>query len=105
MIGTGHPEYDYTMTTDERITELEGTNAEKAMCVYIDDELKFQGHIQPSASKAKRIFWVIRRSYTYLYMNSLVYLYRRTIRPVLEFSLAVWTPLRQMDIDAVESVQ
>ncbi len=53
---------------------------------------------------AKRLLGIIRRSYQYLDVESLLYLYKGLGRPKLQYGVTIWAAYLQKDIDAIEAV-
>ena len=48
---------------------------------------------------------LVRRSFSYLDMNTFKYLYKSIIRSHLEYVVPVWSPYKKEDIREIESVQ
>ena len=93
--------YNYHMET----TELEHSDVEKDLGVYIDKKLKFDSHISTKINKANNTLGAIRRSFTYLDSTILLRLYTSLIRPQLEYANPVWSPRYKRDISNLENVQ
>ena len=93
--------YSYFMET----TELDHSNVEKDLGVFIDNKLKFDSHISTKINKANNTLGAIRRSFTYLDSTILLRLYTSLIRPHLEYANPVWNPRYKRDIKNIENVQ
>ena len=104
-IGNGHPEFTYQMTVDGLPIDLDTTHTEKDLGVYVDDKLKCDFHIHTAVTRATRMLGLIKRSYTFLDNESLLFLYKAMGPPILKYGVTVWSHDRKGDIDAVESVQ
>ena len=85
--------------------DLEKSEGEKDIGVFVDDQLTFSRHIQQQANKANSIMGLIRRTYSYLDEQSFKYLFQALVRPHLEYAEAVWSPSKVGDIDVLENVQ
>lgn len=105
IIGHGHPEFNYTLTTAAGTNPLECSHVEKDLGIHIDDQLRFTQHIQKSVSNTNKLLGVIRRTYQYLDKTTFLHLYKGLVRPSLEYGVAVSSSKYQYDIDAVEPVQ
>jgi hypothetical protein len=105
-IGRGQPDFTYTMSSsDGSIVNLEVTNKEKDLGVWIDDKLNFKEHAQVAAKKANRIVGLIRRSMSSLDTNTFPLLFRSLVRPLIEYANTVWAPRFKGEQDLVEQVQ
>ena len=86
-------------------TELEHSEVEKDLGVYIDNRLKFDSHISTKINKANNILGAIRRSFSYIDSTIMLRLYTSLIRPHLEYANPVWSPRYKKDISNIENVQ
>ena len=84
--------------------ELKFIDEEKDLGVIVDSKLKFSSHIVNQVKKANRLMGLIRRSYNFLDIVSLKYLFISLIRPHLEYCVTVWYPLLKKDEDLIENV-
>ena len=85
--------------------ELEHSDVEKDLGVYIDKKLKFDSHISNKINKANNILGAIRRSFSYLDNTIMLRLYTSLIRPHLDYANPVWNPRYKKDISNIENVQ
>ena len=99
-LGKNNPAFNYNMGE----TELEESNIEKDLGVFIDNKLSFDHHIQQAVNKANKILGLIRRTYKFLDKNSLRSLYTSLVRPILEYENTIWSPKMQKHVDAIEKV-
>ena len=81
-LGRQNHRQNYTMGG----TKLATTTSEKDLGVYVDTELTFEKHIETVENQANIMLGLIRRSYTYLYSQSLLKLYTSLVRPTLEYA-------------------
>ena len=84
---------------------LQASSSEKDLGVQIDDELRFDKHIQAKTSKARQIWGMIRRSFTNIDTETFPLLFKALVRPHLEYANCVWSPRFQEQIDDIERVQ
>ena len=73
--------------------------------MVFDDELKFNEHIALKVKKANQAVGMIRNTFTYLDKGIFLVLYKSFVRPHLEYSSVVWSPIYKKDILAIENVQ
>lgn len=85
--------------------ELEKSEGEKDIGVFVDDHLTFSRHIQQQANKANSIMGLIRRTYSYLDEQSFRYLFQALVRSHLEYAEEIWSPSKVGDTDVLENVQ
>ena len=88
--------------------KLERSDGEKDIGVLVDETISFSTHIQNQINiKANSIMGLIRRTYTYLYLDeqSFKYLFQAQVRPHHEYSAAVWSPYKSGEIKQIENVQ
>ena len=82
--------------------ELEQSDGEKDIGVFVDKNLSFNKHIQNQVNKANNIMGLIRRTYTYLDEQSFKDLFQALVRPHIEYAEAVWSPFKVGDIEKIE---
>ena len=102
-IGKNHPDYNYTM--QEGQVNLNTVQQEKDLGVIIDNQLLFSEQVQKAVAKANSMLGIIRRSFEYLDEETMMFLYKAKVRPVVEYGNNVWSPRLVRDIEAVEAVQ
>ena len=100
-LGRSNPEYEYKMGD----VVLESVDDEKDLGVRIDNELKFDLHIESQVNKANRILGLIRRSFDILETDTFNILYKSLVRPYLEYCNAVTYPQYQRQCKLLEGVQ
>ncbi|KAK3108052.1 hypothetical protein FSP39_000221 [Pinctada imbricata] len=85
--------------------EISKTNCERDLGVMIDDQLKFQQHINTAVKKANQKLGIIKRNFNHLDKNSFVSLYKALVRPHLEYASSVWSTIFKKDAIAIENTQ
>ncbi len=105
-LGRNNQRANYTMTTvaGDRL-ELQSTDLEKDLGVWIDPSLTFSSHCETQAGKANRTLGLIRRTYSYLDEVSLTKLYTSLVRCRLEYGYPAWAPMFRKDCELLERVQ
>ena len=83
---------------------LEDTAEERDLGLLIDKSLTFHAHASTAVAKAFGVLGVIRRSFLDLNEVTLPFLFKATVRPVLEYGNCVWGPVLSGDQDKVERV-
>ena len=74
--------------------------------VTICNDLSWSLHIDKIASKTRQLIGMLyRRFYKWSSPNALLQLYLSLIRPLLEYSVQVWSPYLLKDIQKLEAVQ
>ena len=76
----------------DRDTKIGVTTNKRDLGVQIDQDLKFNQHVETVTSKADRMLGMIRRAYTYKDGGTIKKLYTSLIRPILEYGNAAWVP-------------
>jgi hypothetical protein len=104
-IGHKNPRKIYHMTQDGTSVNLETTELEKDIGVHVDNELKFDRHIEIQCGKANRILGLIRRSFTYIDVTSMKQMYTALIRPILEYGHVITYPRYKKSSILLENVQ
>jgi len=104
-IGHKNPQHIYNMSQDGTSVALETTNLEKDIGVHVDNELKFDRHMEIQCGKANRILGLIRRTFTYINKDSIKQLYTALIRPVLEYGHVITYPRYKKSAILLENVQ
>ena len=84
---------------------LEHVFEEKDLGVVVDSELTFMEHIETKVQKANSILGMIRRSFTFLDIVTMVTLFTAFVRPHLEYAHAVWSPSSLDLIKKIEKIQ
>ena len=73
--------------------------------VQVDNQLKFQIHINTAVKKANRMLGVIKRNFKHLDKESFLHLYKSLVRPHLEYASCAWYTLYKKDAIAIENTQ
>ena len=73
--------------------------------MQVDNELKFEQHIELQCAKANKILCIIRRSFEYLDKDMLRKLYTALIRPLLEYGHEITYPRFNKAATLLEGVQ
>ena len=73
--------------------------------IQIDNQLKFNNHINDITNRANQRSNLIIRCFLSQDSNSLVRAYKTYIRPLLEYNSVVWSPYQICQINAIEAVQ
>ena len=68
-------------------------------------EIQFNDHINKAINQANQILGLIRRSFTYMDIQSMKQLFTALVRPHLEYGNVIWHPHLKRDIDSIERVQ
>jgi hypothetical protein len=84
---------------------LNTSRCEKDIGIFIDDELKFDTHINHIVNKANRILAICKRTFASINIDTFRLLYKGLIRPQLEYASSVWSPHLIRQIDILEKVQ
>ena len=85
--------------------ELDHVFEEKDLGVVIDMELTFEEHMSTKIKKANGIMGLIRRTFSFLDIETFKQLYTSFVRPHLEYAQPVWSPHLRKHIKMVENVQ
>ena len=78
---------------------------EKDLGVVVDSQLKFEEHIETKVNKANSILGMIRRSFSFIDIITMVTLFTAFVRPHLEYAQAVWSPSSLELIKKIEKIQ
>ena len=73
--------------------------------MLIDNKFKFHNHSSVVASKANRMLAIISKSFQYKDGNILLNLYKSFIRPIVEYSTAIWSPYYVLDQQVIKRIQ
>ena len=101
-----HPDIYYVI--DQRVNrqiEIKESKETKDLGVIIDANLKFQKQIANCIKKANGVLASIKRTITYLSLETFNMLYKALVRPLLENTGAISSPSLVEDIHSLESVQ
>ena len=98
-------ERKYNMRKNENTIHLNIVPQEKDLGVITDEHLMFEKHMMEKVGKANMMMGLIRRSFSYLSIQSFRWLYKALVRPHLEYAQSVWSPQRKKYILLIENVQ
>ena len=96
---------DFWFTYDLNGVPLDYTEVEKDIGVHIDDRLSFETHVSKKCKKAKSMFFLIRRTFKFLDIQTFLPLYKAIVRSHLDSCISVWAPYKIEQIKQVERVQ
>jgi Reverse transcriptase (RNA-dependent DNA polymerase)/Endonuclease-reverse transcriptase len=99
--GTRNPRNQYRMGDHV----LETTEEEKDVGVLMNSTLKPAGQCAKAAQTATTVLYQIGKAFKYRDKKVFPQLYKRYVRPHLEFSSPAWSPWHQKDIEVLERVQ
>ena len=85
-------------------TELRQVNQEKDIGVIVDNQLKFENHVQEKIKKANNTMGLIR---TFINLDEDIFLklFKAPVRPHIEYANTTWNPTKMKNIIAIENVQ
>ena len=96
----------YTMySEDKELIPMANVQSEKDVGVIFDLNMSFREDINSRATKANSILGIIKRTYTYLDIESFTFLFKSLVRPHLEYGAPIWNPPLKRDITNLENVQ
>ena len=85
---------------------MEKVTCIKYLGVHISSDLSWSAYIDTVVFKARKTLgFIYRKCYRNVNTSVLTKLYTSLVRPLLEYSCAVWDPNLQKDINKLESVQ
>ena len=93
------------MFTKDKDKELQNTDQEKDLGVFITSDCKPSTQCTKAAQKAMNSLRVIKRTFKYINKDSFTILYKTYIRPHLEFCVQAWNPGLKKDIHVLEKIQ
>ena len=99
------PDRCHAATYELEHHKLETVFEERDLGVIVDNELSFTQHIEMKISKANSTLGLIRRTFTFLDLQTLLALYKAFVRPQLEYAQAVWYTQRAGLATKLENVQ
>ena len=100
-IGSRNPRYTYTLND----LQLNETDSERDLGVYVDNDLKFRKQAASAVAKASQVLALIRKSFRAINCDTLPLLFKSLVRPHLEYGCCIWGPFSKADRKAVERVQ
>ena len=104
-LGTNNPGFHYTIEGNNIISQLEVTDCEKDIGVFVDSNLTFDKHIITTVNKARKLCGLLCRTISHKIPVIMVPLYKALVRMILEFANVVWSPYKKKYITMIEKVQ
>ena len=81
------------------------TDIERDLGVLFSTNLKWKNQVITACSKANQMLGRIKKSFAHFDCKLLRSLYLTFIRPLLQFSVPVWSPFLKSDCDTIEKIQ
>jgi hypothetical protein len=100
-LGRRNPGYKYTMND----AELQETEEEKDLGVWIVNSLKPEKQVASAVNKAMVVLRAIGRTFENFDIETFHITYRTYVRPHLEYCVQAWSPYYRKDIISLENVQ
>ena len=100
-MGHGNEKYKYEMNGEE----LQETEAEKDLGVWMQNNLKPEKQVTTAVNKAMTVLKSIRGAFENYDKETFHITYRTYVRPHLEYCIQAWSPYYCKDIQRLENVQ
>ena len=100
-IGRKNPKFDYFIDN----VKLQTIDTEKDLGILTSNTLKPSLHCQEAARKSNFVLNQTLKAFHYRDKTVFLQLYKRYIRPHLEFSTVTWNPWTAADVEILEKVQ
>ena len=84
---------------------IESTPTVKDLGITMENNCSFQQHINNITESAKRMSAWVFRTFATRERLPLMTLYKSLVRPLVEYSSALWSPISKADINRLEDVQ
>ena len=84
---------------------IEAKGAVKDLGIMLEDNLTFKQHIDNITESAKRMSAWVFRTFNTREQLPLMTLYKSLVRPLVEYSSALWSPTSKADINKLEEIQ
>ena len=84
---------------------LNCSNCEKDIGVFIDNTLSFERHISYAVNKANRVLAITRKTFECMDNNIFNQIFKTLVRPHLEYAAPVWSPHLTTQKELLENVQ
>ena len=84
---------------------LEKVQEEKDLGVMVDKAMNGSRQVTEAVKKANRALAQLRRTITNKEIDTVIPIYKATVRPHLEYCVQAWAPYLKKDINALEKVQ
>ena len=96
---------NYVMKDGGSLRNLDTTEKEKDLGIYVVKDLKSQEQCTQAARKAQAVLGMVKRHLTQLDKEDFMAIYKAYIRPHLEYCVQAWSPHFIKDIDCLEQIQ
>jgi len=100
-LGSSNPCYDYVFSG----ATIPAADVVKDLGVFVSSDLKFSDHIAKMCSKAHKMCSLIFKCFMCREHDFLVKMFKTFVRPLLEYSVTVWSPQNLEKIKEIERVQ
>ena len=84
---------------------LKRSSVEKDIGVKIDNDLKFNTHINSAVNQANRVMGITRKTFTNFNKETFLPIFKGLVRPQLEYAAPVWAPHHKYLKKNIEDVQ
>ena len=84
---------------------LNNSECEKDLGIFIDDKLNFEKHITQAVNKANKIMAIARKTFDYMDKQTFVFIFKGLVRPHLEYGAPLWNPHTIKTKQLIENVQ
>ena len=85
--------------------QLNCSNCEKDIGVFIDSSLNFDRHINYAVNKANRVLAIARKTFECMDRDIFSQIFKTLVRPHLEYAAPVWSPHLISQKELIENVQ
>ncbi len=93
------PPLQLSLATGSLGNSIQVANVVKNLCVLMGNSFSPSIHCKETASRARRMLFLIRRSFAELSVSAFVALYNTFVRPHLEYAMQACTPNLVADAD------
>jgi ribonucleases P/MRP protein subunit RPP40 len=99
--GIKNRQYNYKLGD----SELKKSVKERDLGIIVDSSMKFSEQCSAAVKSANSTLGIIRRHIKSRKKNIIIKLYKRLVRPKLEYCVQAWCPYLKRDIEIIERVQ
>ena len=104
-IGKNNKKNKYFIGTGHQRINLDESDLEKDLGIYIDPNLDFKKHIKNTVKKSSFSSYKILKNFTFKKSNILVPLFKTLVRPILEYGNVIWANGIKKYMTKIENVQ
>ena len=104
-IGKSNKKNKYFIGTGHQRINLDESDLEKDLGIYIDPNLDFRKHIKNTVKKSSFSSYKILKNFTFKKSNILVPLFKTLVRPILEYGNVIWANGIKKYMTKIENVQ